>query len=216
MSEKEEKIVIEPTSSKKTKKPIIICVVAVLILIILCAILISNSKKNSGTEQQSELILDENGNIDFSKVQVITIKFKLQNSLGKDIEKIYIRDNTNENFSRELSKEIKDGEIVDLEYGNYSPVFTWDFKIVFKDGTETTLNSLIAANMLYDGATLELVKLGESNVGVENHEMITFDGLGEETSTEETTEEETEEETDEAEPTEDVENVVEETNTVEE
>ena len=191
MSEKEEKIVIEPTSSKKTKKPIIICVVAVLILIILCAILISNSKKNSGTEQQSELILDENGNIDFSKVQVITIKFKLQNSLGKDIEKIYIRDNTNENFSRELSKEIK-------------------------DGTETTLNSLIAANMLYDGATLELVKLGESNVGVENHEMITFDGLGEETSTEETTEEETEEETDEAEPTEDVENVVEETNTVEE
>ena len=173
MSEKEEK------KEGISVKSIIICAVVVLIVII-CIVLIVNGRKNKKVVegQGSETASGQISSINYDNVQVSTVKFKLKNSLSKNISKIYIRDNTNTNFSKELSQAIKDGEEVEVSYGNYNPVFVWDFKIIFEDGTETTLNSLIAANVLYDGAALELVGLGENaeNVGVINHDMITFNG----------------------------------------
>lgn len=196
---KENKATEKKTIDMKKVLPIVICAVVVLVLVLVCVLIAVNSKKSTPEEISTELPLDENGNIDFSNIRVTTIKFRIKNSLGKDIERIYIRDNTNENFSRELSGEIKDGEEVDVEYGNYAAQFIWDFKVVFKDGTDKTLNSMLAANVLYDGASIELVQLGD-NIDVVNHDMITFDDLitedgseAEETPVEETVAEEVEE-----------------------
>lgn len=165
----------------KNKKRIIniICVVIALVVICLVIVLAIGFSKKGKSKVPEDFGVDSEGNkmyeiskdIDYENAEVSTIKFKLKNNLEKDINKIYIRDNTDENFSREICDELKAGEEKELEYGNYSPVFIWDLKIVTKDGEEKTLNSLLAANILYDGAILELNKSGEDNIEAINPNM---------------------------------------------
>ena len=123
-------------------------------------------------------------------------------STGKYISKIYMRNNLNENFTDDLTEDIKNGEEKEVEYGNYSPLYSWDMKFVFADGTEKALNSMLAANQLYNEATLELVELGD-NIDAVNHDMATFDAEipAETAETAETTEPaQTEENTEESNP----------------
>lgn len=153
----------------KNKKIIIGVVCVLIVIIVLCVVLAIVSKQDKkesasdfGINSQGELMYEPSEDIDFENVEVSTIKFKLKNTLEKNIIKVYIRDNTDENFSRELCGELKAGEEKDLEYGNYAPVFIWDLKMVFEDGEEKTLNSLLAANVFKEGATLELTAVGDS------------------------------------------------------
>lgn len=177
----EEKKETKEASEKKmtmNKKGIIICAVIVAIIIIVCIIVLvakkGKEKKVYGFEDgMAEISTD----IDYNNIGYSTIRFVIKNSTSKDIKKIYIRDTLTENFSNDLCGEIKKGEEIDVEYGNYSAVLIWDIKVVFDDGTEKTLNSLLAANVLYDGATLELSEIGD-NVEAINHDMVTFDENG--------------------------------------
>ena len=202
------------------KQHVIALVVAIVVIILICLIMILSGNKSSkeSNSVQNEVV---NNVIDWENIEVTTIKFKLKNSTGKDISKIYMRNNLNENFTDDLTEDIKNGEEKEVEYGNYSPYYSWDMKFVFADGTEKTLNSMLAANQLYNEATLELVELGD-NIDAVNHDMATFDAEipAETAETAETTEPvQTEENTEEINPGNEeteVENVDETTPTTEE
>lgn len=155
------------------KQHIIMLVVAIVIVIAICLIMIfSGNKSKQGQDNNSNAVeFNPETDIDWENIEVTTIKFKLINSTGKDISKIYMRNNRNENFSEDLTEEIKNKEEKEVEYGNYSPLYSWDMKIVFADGTEKTLNSMLAANILYEGANLELLDLGET-VDAVNHNLV--------------------------------------------
>ena len=183
------------------KQHVIALVVAIVVIILICLIMILSGNKSSkeGNSVQNEVV---NNDIDWENIEVTTIKFKLKNSTGKDISKIYMRNNLNENFTDDLAEDIKNGEEKEVEYGNYSPYYSWDMKFIFADGTEKALNSMLAANQLYNEATLELVELGD-NIDAVNHDMATFDAEipAETTETAETTEPaQTEENTEESNP----------------
>lgn len=158
---------------KMKKQHIIMLVVAIVIVIAICLIMIfSGNKSKQGQDNNSNAVeFNPETDIDWENIEVTTIKFKLINSTGKDISKIYMRNNRNENFSEDLTEEIKNKEEKEVEYGNYSPLYSWDMKIVFADGTEKTLNSMLAANILYEGANLELLDLGET-VDAVNHNLV--------------------------------------------
>lgn len=198
----------------KNKKAVIGIVCAILLIIIICVISAIAFKPNKnksenantfGKNDQGELMYEPSDDIDFENVEVYTIKFKLKNTLEKNISKVYIRNNTEENFSTEICGELKAGEEKELEYGNYAPVFVWDLKVVFDDGEEKTLNSLLAANILYEDATLEITPIGDgiqavnNNMNAENVQEGTDEVVEntEDVVTEETTEENTEEVTEE-------------------
>ena len=158
---------------KMKKQHIIMLVVAIVIVIAICLIMIfSGNKSKQGQDNNTNVVeFNPETDIDWENIEVTTIKFKLKNSTGKDISKIYMRNNRNENFSEDLTEEIKNEEEKEVEYGNYSPLYSWDMKIVFADETEKTLNSMLAANILYDEATLELLDLGET-VDAVNHNLV--------------------------------------------
>ena len=186
------------------KQHVIALVVAIVVIILICLIMIlSGNKSNQGKEDNKNAVeFNPETDIDWENIEVTTIKFKLKNSTGKDISKIYMRNNRNENFTDDLTEDIKNGEEKEVEYGNYSPLYSWDMKFVFADGTEKALNSMLAANQLYNEATLELVELGD-NIDAVNHDMATFDAEipAETAETAETTEPaQTEENTEESNP----------------
>lgn len=158
---------------KMKKQHVIMLVVVIVIVIAICLIMIfSGNKSKQGQDNNSNAVeINPETDIDWENIEVTTIKFKLINSTGKDISKIYMRNNRNENFSEDLTEEIKNKEEKEVEYGNYSPLYSWDMKIVFADGTEKTLNSMLAANILYEGANLELLDLGET-VDAVNHNLV--------------------------------------------
>ena len=158
---------------KMKKQHVIMLVAAIVIVIVICLIMIfSGNKSKQGQDNNSNAVeFNPETDIDWENIEVTTIKFKLINSTGKDISKIYMRNNRNENFSEDLTEEIKNKEEKEVEYGNYSPLYSWDMKIVFADGTEKTLNSMLAANILYEGANLELLDLGET-VDAVNHNLV--------------------------------------------
>ena len=154
------------------KKIIIIGLVVIVVAIVVLVGVFLGGKKDTKSETTKdtsgeEVVVDS---VDYENAEVSTIKFKIKNSTGKEISKIYIRDNSEENFSNELTGSIKAGEEKQVEYGKYSPIFIWDFKISFKDDIEKTLNTQIAANVLYDGATIELTD-NEDTVEAINHDM---------------------------------------------
>ena len=155
------------------KQHVILLIVAIVVIVAICLVMIftGNKSKQGKEDNQNAVEFNPETDIDWENVEVTTVNFKLKNSTGKDISKIYIRNNRNENFSDDLSEEIKNEEEKDIAYGNYSPLYSWDMKIVFADGTEKTLNSMLAANILYEGATLELLDLGET-VDAVNHNLV--------------------------------------------
>lgn len=183
------------------KKRVILCVIiGVLILGSIVffmkrkSIIPSNEQENVGDTNAGEVVEE----FDYDNVEVSTIKFKIKNSTKKDIDKIYIRDNTEENFANELVGVIKDGEEKQVEYGKYASIYLWDFKVAFKDGMEKTLNTQIAANVLYDGATIELVD-SEDTVEAINHDMKPVEEITSENTDEEMIDEDENTETDEKE-----------------
>ena len=158
---------------KKQHVIMLVVVIVIVIVIAICLIMIfSGNKSKQGQDNNSNAVeFNPETDIDWENIEVTTIKFKLINSTGKDISKIYMRNNRNENFSEDLTEEIKNKEEKEVEYGNYSPLYSWDMKIVFADGTEKKLNSMLAANILYDEVTLELLDLGET-VDAVNHNLV--------------------------------------------
>ena len=70
-------------------------------------ILSGNKSSKESNSVQNEVV---NNVIDWENIEVTTIKFKLKNSTGKDISKIYMRNNLNENFTDDLAEDIKNGE----------------------------------------------------------------------------------------------------------
>ena len=151
------------------KKHVIALVVAIVLIIAICLIMIftDNKSEKKRNSVQNEAV---NTGIDWEHVEVTATKFKLQNKTGKDISKIYIRNNRTENFQDEISGEIKNDEEKELTYSNYSPLYSYDMEIHFADGTKKSLNSMLAANEIYEGATLELTDL-EETVSAVNHNM---------------------------------------------
>lgn len=148
-------------------------IVAIVVIVAICLVMIftGNKSKQGKEDNKNAVEFNPETDIDWENVEVTTVNFKLKNSTGKDISKVYIRNNRNENFSDDLTEELKNEEEKDIAYGNYSPLYSWDMKIVFADGTEKTLNSMLAANILYEGATLELLDLGET-VDAVNHNLV--------------------------------------------
>ena len=166
----------------KNKKGIIIAICCIMIIaLIICVILTFAQKKPSSSEEKNtnDFGIDASGNkmyeesedIDYENAEIKTIKFTLKNMTDKKITQIYLRDNTEERFMREICSELESGKEAEIEYEKYSPVFIWDLKVVYSDGEEKTLNSLLAANILYDGAILELSDVGE-NIEVTNKDMV--------------------------------------------
>lgn len=157
------------------KQHVIALIIAIVVIISICLIVIFKvNKSGENVENKVENTANLSSEIDWDNIQVTTATFKFKNSTGKDISKIYIRNNRSENFSDELSGEIKKDEEKEVSYGNYAPYYSWDMKFVFADGTEKTLNSMLAANQLYNGATLELVDLPDT-IDAINHEMGTLE-----------------------------------------
>ncbi len=155
------------------KQHVIMLIVAIVVIVAICLVMIftGNKSKQGKEDNKNAVEFNPETDIDWENVEVTTVNFKLKNSTGKDISKVYIRNNRNENFSDDLTEELKNEEEKDIAYGNYSPLYSWDMKIVFADGTEKTLNSMLAANILYEGATLELLDLGET-VDAVNHNLV--------------------------------------------
>ena len=150
-------------------KKVIIGTIVIILIVILCAIVwVINNKAVDNNKQKNETkvksVMDQSAYEDAKKS---AISFKIKNLTGKEIQKIYIKNNTEDDFSVELVSSVKDGKEVEVKCNDYSSLYIWDFKIIFEDNTVKTLSNQIAANIIYDGAVLELVDL-EDTVNVIN------------------------------------------------
>ena len=143
------------------KKKYIVIIVLVIIFVLINTIW-SIKKISKIMNKEKDISNNSQESIDWDNIEADSIKFKIKNSTGNNISKIYIKNNKSEDYLDIVLEEINDEEEKEVTYSNYSQLYSWDMKIVFEDGTEKNLESNLAANELYNGATIEFTDLGSS------------------------------------------------------